>query len=321
MLIKHQKDRPPPTASDFFEDQNDQLSSSTADGGKQPGSPALKAKILRNLVNLPPMPHIILRAQEIMDDPNSSLKDLASVIETDQAIVARVLTMANSAYYGVSGMVASIQHASVLLGQKTLGELITISASSKLLSKKLKGYGIDPEALWKHSLAVAFGSKILMKKSSPDLADDAFIVGLLHDAGKIILDPYVFERKKEFEKFLRDGQQKLVKAEQEILGFDHAEIMTRATRFWRFPETQSTAIRFHHYPSLSKNDQLAYVVHLADYVAKTADLGAGGDESASELEEGVLKFLAIQEEALDDIADEVTDSIRKLEEEIQGQTQ
>ncbi|NIV99842.1 HDOD domain-containing protein, partial [Candidatus Saccharibacteria bacterium] len=61
---------------------------------------------------------------------------------------------ANSAYYGLSGLVSSIQHASILLGQRTLGELITIAASSRLLSKKLKGYQLNPGDLWKHSLAV-----------------------------------------------------------------------------------------------------------------------------------------------------------------------
>ena len=317
VLAKSSNDSSLQTSYDPF---SDQIGPSIVDSDKQNDSLALKTKILRNLVNLPPMPHIILRAQEIMDDPDSSLKDLAGVIETDQAIVARVLTLANSAYYGVSGMVASIQHASVLLGQKTLGELITISASSRLLSKRLKGYKVEPESLWKHSLAVAFGSKIMAQQLIPELADDAFIAGLLHDAGKIILDPYVFERKEEFEKFLSDGHKTFLSAEQEILGFDHAEIMSRATRFWRFSEPQSIAIRFHHYPSFSESNKLAHIVHLADYVAKTADVGASGDESEPEIEAGVLEFLQIPQASLDDIGTRVIESIKKLEEEFRGQT-
>ena len=317
VLAKSRKDSTLQTSYDPFSDQIGPLN---ADSDKPAGSPALKTKILRSLVNLPPMPHIILKAKEIMEDPDSSLKELAGVIETDQAIVARVLTLANSAYYGVSGMVSSIQHASVLLGQKTLGELITISASSRLLNRRLKGYKVAPESLWKHSLAVAFGSKIIVQQLNPALTDDAFIAGLLHDAGKIILDPYVFERMEEFEKLLKDGHKTFLEAEQEILGFDHAEIMSRATRFWRFSETQSTAIRFHHYPSLSKNDQLAHIVHLADYVAKTSDMGAGDDESEPEFESGVLRFLGISSEALEDVVAQVIDSITKLEEEYQGQS-
>ena len=315
VLAKSGKDSTQQTAYDPF---GDQIEPASIDASKHAGSSALKTKILRNLVNLPPMPHIILKAKEIMGDPNSSLKDLAGVIETDQAIVARVLTLANSAYYGVSGMVSSIQHASVLLGQKTLGELITISASSRLLSKRLKGYKVEPESLWKHSLAVAFGSKIIVQQLAPDLADDAFIAGLLHDAGKIILDPYVVERNDDFEKCLSDGDKSFLKAEQEILGFDHAEIMSRATRFWRFSETQSSAIRFHHYPSVSENNQLAHVVHLANYLANTSDMSAGGDAAEPELEPGVMKFLGLSQEELNDVLNEMIDSIAKLEEEYQG---
>jgi HD-like signal output (HDOD) protein len=231
---------------------------------------SLKSKILRSLVELPPMPNIILKAREIMEDPGSSLKDLAAVIEHDQAIVARVLALANSAYYGLSGMVSSIQHASILLGQKTLGELITIAASSQLLSKKLKGYQLNPGDLWKHSLAVALGSRIIAEKKNVEWVEDAFIAGLLHDAGKIILDSYIVERKKEFKKVFKSGQRKFIEAEKEILGFDHAEVMSRAARFWRYPENQSTAIRYHHYPLRSGNSELAFVVHLANFAAKEA---------------------------------------------------
>ena len=125
------------------------------------------------------MPNIILKAREIMEDPGSSLKDLAGVIEHDQAIVARVLALANSSYYGLSGLVSSIQHASILLGQKTLGELITIAASSKLLSKQLKGYRLHPGDLWKHSLAVALGSKIIAEKINAECIEDAFIAPII----------------------------------------------------------------------------------------------------------------------------------------------
>ena len=172
---------------------------------------SLKSKILRSLVELPPMPNIILKAREIMEDPGSSLKELSGVIEHDQAIVARVLALANSAYYGLSGLVSSIQHASILLGQKTLGELITIAASSQLLSKKLKGYQLDPGDFWKHSLAVALGSRIIAEKKDADLVEDAFIAGLLHDAGKIILDPYVLERENILIKLKKPGKRHLLK--------------------------------------------------------------------------------------------------------------
>jgi HD-like signal output (HDOD) protein len=278
---------------------------------------SLKSKILRSLVELPPMPNIILKAREIMEDPGSSLKDLSGVIEHDQAIVARVLALANSAYYGLSGLVSSIQHASILLGQKTLGELITIAASSRLLSKKLKGYQLNPGDLWKHSLAVALGSRIIAEKKNVELAEDAFIAGLLHDAGKIILDPYVLERKKEFKKLQKTANKGFIEAEKEILGFDHAEVMSRAARFWRYPEAQSTAIRYHHYPMRSGNSVLAYIVYLADFAAKEAGFDSGATSLSSDIDPQTLSIMGLQKEEMSTISAEIFASVEKLATEFQ----
>ncbi len=278
---------------------------------------SLKSKILRSLVELPPMPNIILKAREIMEDQGSSLKDLSGVIEHDQAIVARVLALANSAYYGLSGLVSSIQHASILLGQKTLGELITIAASSRLLSKKLKGYQLDPGDLWKHSLAVALGSRIIAEKQNVELAEDAFIAGLLHDAGKIILDPYVMERRKEFKKLQKTGKKTFIEAEKKILGFDHAEVMSRAARFWRYPEAQSTAIRYHHYPLRSGNSHLAFIVHVADLAAKEAGFSSEASTSSSEIDPQTLTILGFQKQEINAISAEIVESVEKLATEFQ----
>jgi HD-like signal output (HDOD) protein len=277
---------------------------------------ARKAKILRGLVNLPPMPHIILKAREIIADPDSSLKNLADTIETDQALVAKVLTLANSAYYGVSGMVSSIQHASVLLGQKTLVQLITISASSSLLSKKLKSYQVAPDEMWKHSLACAFGARRLCEKNHPDLVEDAFVAGLLHDAGKIILDPYLERHKDEFARLGRQLDRPFFEAERAIIGFDHAEIMARACRLWRFPEAQSDAIRFHHSPFDSDNGQLAFIIHAADILAKSAGHAAGAPCQITDISKDIQDFLKIDLKDLDTVAKAMLDDVQKIEEEI-----
>jgi len=304
--------RPEDAQGTSSSDSSTRLTSPNVETKENPRAISLKSKILRGLVELPPMPNIILKAREIMEDPGSSLKDLAGVIEHDQAIVARVLALANSAYYGLSGLVSSIQHASILLGQKTLGELITIAASSQLLSKKLKGYMLHPGDLWKHSLAVALGSRIIAEKRNAECVEDAFIAGLLHDAGKIILDPYVVERKKAFKKALENGQPKFIDAEKEVLGFDHAEVMSRAVRFWRYPENQSIAIRYHHCPSRSENSELAFIVNLADYTAKEAGFRSEGRVSPPEIDPQTLSYLGVQKEDLSHIIAEIATTVEKL---------
>jgi HD-like signal output (HDOD) protein len=299
------------------DDSLTRLATPMAETEEDPEILSLKSKILRSLVELPPMPNIILKAREVIQDSHSSLKDLSAVIEHDQAIVARVLALANSAYYGLSGLVSSIQHASILLGQKTLSELIMIAACSRLLSKRLKGYQLDPGDLWQHSLAVAIGARIIAGKKNTQLVEDAFIAGLLHDAGKIILDPYLLERKKEFKKLLKEGEHGFVEAEKKILGFDHAEVMSRASRFWRYPETQSTAIRYHHYPSRAGNNELAFIVHLADYAAKEAGFSSEDKASSPEIDPQILDHLGFQKEELSAIAAQIAADVKKLVTEFQ----
>jgi HD-like signal output (HDOD) protein len=277
---------------------------------------ALKAKILRGLVNLPPMPHIILKAREILSDPDSSLRELAKVIEVDQALVAKVLTLANSAYYGVSGMISSIQHASVLLGQKTLGQMITISASSVLLNKKLRGYGIAPDDMWKHSLACAFAAKRIAEACDDELIEDAFTAGLLHDAGKIILDPYVVKRQGEFVQFAGQDNMALFEVEQAVFGFDHAEIMSRACRLWRFPDLQATAIRYHHQPSCEEDQELACMIHLADILAKSTGFAAGKPAGLDQIDPEIMQFLHIRVQDLHNVAAAMKNDLQKIKEEL-----
>ena len=154
------------------------------------GTDDLKKKILNRIKDLPPMPKVLFKAREVMADPKSSFKEIACIIETDQAIAARVLKVANSAYYGLSGMVNSIHQASVVLGYQTLEQVITMVSTSSLLGKQLKGYAISAGLLWRHSLAVALGSRMIAQKRAPSMEGDAFSVGLIHDAGKLAMDHY-----------------------------------------------------------------------------------------------------------------------------------
>ena len=144
----------------------------------------LKAKIKKAMDDLPPMPTVILKIQKLLSDPNSNTGQIAELIETDQAIAVKVLKLANSAFYGLSGKVTSIQHAEVILGYKTLNELITIAGFSGLMGKKLTGYGYNSDELWKHSLAVALGSRIVAEKKHPEAINELLTAGFRGEAAK-----------------------------------------------------------------------------------------------------------------------------------------
>jgi len=273
---------------------------------------ALKKKILRNVKDLPPMPQTVLKAREIIANPKSDFKELASLFETDQAIAAKILKLANSPYYGMGGKVTSIQRASVILGHKTLGEIIAMGGASSILGKRLEGYGLDAGALWKHSLAVAFGSRIIAQKVNPALLNDAFTSGLIHDTGKLILDKYIADQWGKFEAFMAGESESFLSAEKAILELDHAEAAFEVCKEWNIPKPLTIAIRYHHSPSHSNSSILAYIVHVADAIAMMTGLGLGIDGSFYNMDDDAMEFLGLKEDAINDIMVEVLSAAQKI---------
>jgi len=279
-------------------------------------SEKLKAKILRSLKDLPPMPQVLMKARKIMGDKNSGFQELSDVLETDQGIATKVLRMANSPYYGLSGKVSSIQHASVVLGHKTLGELVTMAGSSNLIGNALEGYQLEAGALWQHSMAVAFGCRTIAKKKAPNLADDAFSAGLIHDSGKLILNNHVLELKDTFDAMMDNGQKTFLSAEKAILGFDHAEIASEACKKWNIPEELAVAIRYHHHPHLAQDDKLAYILHIADSIAMMSGIGTGVDGMLYKMDENAMGVVGLQAEDFSLILEEVAEYVAQMDQEM-----
>jgi HD-like signal output (HDOD) protein len=272
----------------------------------------LKNRILRRLKELPPMPQVMFKAREVMNNPGAGFKELAGILETDQSMAARVLRLSNSAYYGMAGKVTSLQHASALMGYKTLGEVVSMAGSSSLLGKTLEGYKLDSGDLWNHSLAVALSSRIIALKKAPDLDNDAFSAGLIHDAGKLVLDQYVLERTDQFGEFMAGGHQTFLDAEKHILGFDHPEIAYEMCLAWKIPGSLINAIRYHHYPSRSSENKLAHIVHIADSLAMMSGIGTGIDGMLYRMDEKSLEFIGLREEELTDIMEQTIEGVQKI---------
>lgn len=282
-------------------------------------SQALKEKILRRLGDLPAMPQVVLKARQIMADPNSGVRDVVKILETDQAITTKILKVANSAYYGMSGKISSINHASALLGYNMIGELITLASSSGLLDRVLNGYGLGSGDLWKHSMSVAIGSKLIAKRKNPKLEETSFSAGLIHDAGKLVLDKYVFERKEEFDEFMEHGRETFMSAEQHIFGFNHAEFGYDVCKHWKIPDDISIAIKFHHTPSKSDGNELAFFIYAADAIvnmastmAKMGGMGASVETMMYMIDEKAIKFLEINEVDIKTIMTDIKESVASM---------
>lgn len=272
----------------------------------------LKRKILGGIKDLPPMPKIISKAREVMSNPKAGFKEIAEVIETDQAIAAKILQVSNSAYYGISGMVSSIHQATVVLGHKTLEQLIIMVSSTSLLGSRLKGYKMGSGALWQHSLAVALCARAIATDRAPSIENDAFSVGLIHDAGKLVLDQYLLQRKDKVDRAFQTNSA-FWKIEKEVLGFDHTELASDLCTKWKLPENHVNAMRYHHAPSESNGNQLAFIVHIANHVAHLVDTG---DSSEIQQQEGLdpeaLSFLSLDESDLAEYVEKTAEALGQI---------
>lgn len=273
-----------------------------------PSGAALRQEVVENLKKLYPMPHILLKARTLLSG-QKNFKELEHLLSTDPALAGRVLKIANSAYYGISGKVSSVQMAATVLGTDTLLQIITLVGYSKMLGRTLEGYGLDSGELWKHSLAVAICARLIEETLQAKNGEDAFLAGLMHDAGKIILDTYIQDRQLLFTRYAHLTHAPMTVTEQKILEFTHADIGGELCRKWNLPETMATAIQFHHTPADSGGNRLAYILNLADHMAQ----GLFSASEAAPLKE-TLEFLPIPQIALKDLMRKAQDALEILEE-------
>ena len=270
----------------------------------------LQKAILCDVNNLPPMPQVIQKARKIINNPKSSLKELSDLIEKDQALAMKVLRLSNSAFYSRPQTASSIQDAAVILGLNVLGEMLTVACASRFLGQALKGYRLGSGAMWRHSLSVAIGARMVANRKNPELAEEAFSAGLIHDTGKLILDKYILERWDAFEAFLKDNNETFLDAEKEILGFDHAELAAFVCERWDFPKSMWSAIKYHHRPSRFRGNALAYILHVSDQLA----IWSGMDNDGIPLEacHASFRVLGIGIEDVEPMMDQITVTVEDM---------
>ncbi|MGE4520007.1 MAG: HDOD domain-containing protein [Desulfobacteraceae bacterium] len=270
----------------------------------------LKKEILANNSSLPPIPDVLIKAKKLVETPGYSAKELSRIISLDQAIAARVLKLANSAYFNFNPPVPTIDEACILLGEKNLMSIIMVAQMSKMLDKELKGYNISTGNLFYHSIATAVAADLLAAEKMPLFDLDAFAAGLLHDCGKLILNDYINQRKQEFVELITVKKLACYIAEEKMFGFSHAEIGFRLLESWELPEIQTHAIGFHHRPLDSGLNELSYILNAADYLAKNAGFSAADYcmENTPFLHDEVRSFLNLESYELD----EYSEKIRKI---------
>ncbi len=273
---------------------------------------SLVITVLKDQTDLPPRLETVMKARKALNDDKSDFSELERILRTDQSLVARILKVANSAFYGMSGRVGSLQQATALLGYKTLTEIVTIAGTASFLKKPLKNYGLTARQVWHHSMAVAFGCRSLAGMVNPSMEEEAFITGLLHDAGKILMDSHMADCREAMDKLIGAGRQDIFRIEKQFLQIDHAEIAAALFQKWQFPEALITAVRYHHEPEISNDVEMAYIVNAADAIAKSHEQGENGYGEVYPVHGDIMEYLGLREEEVIMTLGEISEQVKQI---------
>lgn len=220
--------------------------------------------LLQGDVKLASPPEIYARLSRLLDQPNATLPMMAAVIEHDPALAARLLRIANSAFFSLSNPVHSISEAVHLIGIRELKQLV-------LATEVIRHFeGIPPDlvdiyAFWRQSMRCAVLARLLAARRSPPAdAGGIFIAALLHGIGQLVIYARLPELGRKTLLEHRYRGQPLHEAQREFIGFDYAEIGAALARRWKLPELLCAVVAYHIHPEQADTYQTeAALVHLA----------------------------------------------------------
>lgn len=270
----------------------------------------IKTRILSKLKDVKSFPQFVLETMRKLKDPTSSVSDVAKSLSRDEGLVLRVLKLANSSAYGMTRHITNISEAIALLGYKSVGNIVLAASVYSAMDRGLSGYALDRGELWRHSLMVAYAARHLAKRTNSVSTEDAYVGGLLHDIGKIVLNDYVRFGYGIIVKIVEEEHIPFTEAELRVLGFDHAMVGALLTEKWDLPEAYQTVVAYHHRPNELPEDKQEYqpildVVSVANSVCLMLGIGLGADGLQAYLFPEPLERLGIDnfEDLLADMVD------------------
>lgn len=275
--------------------------------------------LAQRVTELPPLPKALVALMQLLRQDDFSVGQCVALIERDQALAARMLRLANSAFYGVPGRVGSIGDAVRILGVRTVWCVLTAAA----LHQQLRADGCPGfrfEHYWRHTMGAALAARGLALLLDHD-PDEAFLAGLLHDVGQLVMATFSPEAAAKAIALAKADDSGPAVAESAVLGFDHAELGALVSGHWHFPPTITRAIALHHMPEPAPPDgfiSLSGLVHVADSMAHALDLNADEAETVPPLAPQVWVGLPLSDTAVLQLLARTEEGVAHMSAALQG---
>ena len=250
----------------------------------------LRDKLL-NKDDLPTLPVIVGRILELVDNPKTTAGTLSDLINVDPVMATKVLKVSNSAFFGFPRRISTLNLAIVVLGFSALKHLCLSVGVMNMWSQD-NDTGFDMKAFWTHSIATGVAARLLARKVNYEIPGEAFVVGLIHDIGKLLLNDLIQEEYEIVLETCKSGEKGMYEIEQEILGVDHSEVGGWLTEKWNLPTDLVHSIAGHHSENHRDDEPLNIIVKAANSLSHHSKVGRSGNYKIYDFEKDAFELFA-----------------------------
>jgi putative nucleotidyltransferase with HDIG domain len=280
----------------------------------------IQRRVLKRVKDIPSLPQFVMETLNKLDDPVSSAVDVSNRLSKDEGLVVRVLRLANSAYYGLSRRITGVSEAISFLGFKTVKSIVLAASVYKFMDSAFSGYSLDRGQLWKHSQSVAAACRHLSEKLKVCDPEEAYIGGLMHDIGKIVLNDYVRFGYSIILRLVEEDNVPFCEAERQVLGFDHAQVGGLVMEQWNLPEAYTYITTYHHTPwelpeNVKEFQNIVDVVHVCNAICIMLGVGIGADGMQYNISSDSMERIGLND-SIENIMGEFVDLLSTMEDDI-----
>jgi len=273
-------------------------------------------EIIKNLEDIPSLSSVVGEVNKAIRNPRVDANTVGKIITRDQALSAKTLKLVNSAFYGFPRRINSVTRAIIVMGfQRVRNLVLTASVLENFKSKKSD---FNFTGFWRHALGTAISAEVLAKELGLQEVDDAFVAGLMHDIGKLLVALYAPDASRQIYERVEKDNCLVFEAEQDLFEITHAVMGAWLADTWQFPEKLTHAIRMHHDPAAAReHHEIIYLTHTADILCRALDFGDPGDKKIPKMSGQVWKALNLDRDVLDRVMEQMLDGLDKAKDFLQ----
>lgn len=276
---------------------------------------ASASDLVKDIGGLVTLPDIYLRIHRLVEDPDSTIMDIAKAVSQDPSFTVRLLRVANSALYSFPSAVDTVTKAVSIIGTSQVRNLalsMSVASSFKGLPNEL----VSMDNFWRHSLLCGLAARHLAKQARRCDPDALFTAGLLHDIGELVIFNRLPEQAKEALLLVLDSPDELpvYEAERRVMAIDHAEVGGEMARQWSLPAMLEECIAYHHsIGNARRHPRETALVHIANIVALMAEVDSLDPADVPPIDPSAWEATGLTEEALEPAVRQIQDEIVEIE--------